>query len=197
MLRAKKSTTADDYAFEQSKKVYRRLAKMMHPDIHPEAMEIPELSELWERIKEAYLKSNPILLQELEWPAAFIYAGDEYLGYVDVYEHDKEKGIACYEKAIELGEDYGYDCLGEAYFTGTAGTVDYKKAYEYYTTTDEFHSDGKYYYLGEMYFHGYYVEKDFAKAKEYYEGLLCNEVYKDSGSMYVTLAKKRLLEMEE
>ena len=46
--------------------------------------------------------------------------------------------------------------------------------------------------LGEMYFHGYYVEKDFAKAKEYYEGLLCNEVYKDSGSMYVTLAKNQI-----
>ena len=74
MLRAKKSTTADDYAFEQSKKVYRRLAKMMHPDIHPEAMEIPELSELWERIKDAYLKSNPILLQELEVLAARLLA---------------------------------------------------------------------------------------------------------------------------
>ena len=136
-------------------------------------------------------------LMEQEWTDAYIFAGDEYLGYEDVYEHDTEKGIACYEKAIELGEGYGYDCLGEAYFTGTVGKVDYKKAFEYFTATDEVHSDGKYYYLGEMYFHGYYVEKDWSKAKEYYEGLLRNELYKDSDSMYVPMAKKRLLEMEE
>ncbi len=40
---------------------------------------------------------------------------------------------------------YGYECLGRAYFTGTAGGVDYQKAFEYFTMKDEFYSDEKYY----------------------------------------------------
>ena len=136
-------------------------------------------------------------LMEHDCPIGFIYAGDEYLDTNSVYEPDWRKGIACYERAIELGLDYGYDCIAFAYYNGKAGGVNYQKAYEYYMATDEFHSTEKYYYLGEMYYHGYYVQKDFQKAREYYEGLVNSEIFKDCDDKYVPLAKKRLLEMEE
>ena len=38
---------------------------------------------------------------------------------------------------------------------------------------------------------------DLKKAEEYYKGLLNDEVFKDTDSMFFPLAKKRLLEMEE
>ena len=129
--------------------------------------------------------------------AAYIYAGDEYMDTNFVFEPDWRKGLECYEKAVELGDAFGYDCIARAYYTGMAGGVNYQKAFEYYTKSEEFHSSEKYYYLGEMYFHGYFVQKDREKAKEYYEQLVNDEVYSDIDDEYVPLAKKRLLEMEE
>ena len=136
-------------------------------------------------------------LMEQNSSTAYIYAGEEYLRQNFVFDPDWRKGLECYEKAVELGDPYGYDCIARAYYTGTAGGVDYQKAFEYYTKTEEFHSSEKYYFLGEMYFHGYYVQRDREKAKEYYEQLVNDEVYKDSDDQYVPLALKRLLEMQE
>ncbi len=129
--------------------------------------------------------------------AAYIYAGDEYMDTNFVFDPDWRKGLDCYEKAVELGDPFGYECIAKAYYTGTAGGVNYQKAFEYYTKSEEFHSSEKYYYLGEMYFHGYYVQKDREKAKEYYEQLINDEVYSNTDDQYVSLARRRLLEMEE
>ena len=99
MLHAKKCKKASDYEFEQSKKIYRRLAKMMHPDIHSEAMEIQELAELWEQIRCAYLANDPVKLGELEVLAAHLLSKHGIAEY-NVEITDIENKIAGLEKQI-------------------------------------------------------------------------------------------------
>lgn len=113
MQRAKKCKTASDYEFEQSKAIYRRLAKMMHPDVHPEAMEISELADLWEQIRGAYLSNNPMKLEELE-----VLAG-RFLSKYGIAEYnveivDIENKIAGLEKQINTiigSEPYTFNDL--------------------------------------------------------------------------------------
>ncbi len=64
--RAKKSKPASDFEMNLSKKIYRRLAKRIHPDINKKAMENDTLRKLWERITEAYGKYNAMELENLE-----------------------------------------------------------------------------------------------------------------------------------
>lgn len=101
MQRAKKCKTASDYEFEQSKAIYRRLAKMMHPDVHPEAMEIPELADLWEQIRGAYLANDPVKLEELEVLAAHLLSKHGIAEY-NVEIADIEDKIAGLEKQINM-----------------------------------------------------------------------------------------------
>ena len=64
--RAKKSKTASTIDMNLSKKIYRRLAKRIHPDINKKTMENDMLRDLWERITEAYGKYNAAELDNLE-----------------------------------------------------------------------------------------------------------------------------------
>lgn len=64
--RAKKSMVADEYSFEQSKKIFRRIAKRLHPDINPKTSECEELLDLWNKVMCAYYKFDNEKLEELE-----------------------------------------------------------------------------------------------------------------------------------
>lgn len=48
------------------KKLYRRLATMLHPDLHPALFQHEEIAELWERISTAYKFNDYEELQSLE-----------------------------------------------------------------------------------------------------------------------------------
>ena len=48
------------------KRLYRRLALMLHPDLHPNLFEHEEVSALWERITDAYRNNDYDELQALE-----------------------------------------------------------------------------------------------------------------------------------
>ena len=48
------------------KKLYRKLAKLIHPDINPKTDEIKQLRELWDRIQICYNSNNLNELMELE-----------------------------------------------------------------------------------------------------------------------------------
>ena len=63
---AKKSKRATEYAARLAKKLYRKLAKILHPDINKMTMENDRLRELWERIREAYGKYDAEELDNLE-----------------------------------------------------------------------------------------------------------------------------------
>ena len=63
---AKNSKTAGEYACRLAKKIYRRLAKRLHPDINKKTMDNKRLRELWERIRKAYNKYDADELDNLE-----------------------------------------------------------------------------------------------------------------------------------
>ncbi len=64
--RAKGSGICSAYEVKRSKKLYRRLAKLIHPDINPDAGTNEELMELWHRVQTAYRSSDVKALTELE-----------------------------------------------------------------------------------------------------------------------------------
>ena len=63
---AGEAETVTDYAAGRAKTLYRRLAKLLHPDINPETDRQDQLRELWQRILEAYGHSDLKSLSELE-----------------------------------------------------------------------------------------------------------------------------------
>ena len=50
----------------QIKRIYRRIAKKIHPDIHPGTLELPILSELWVEVMDAFDRNDLKALEELE-----------------------------------------------------------------------------------------------------------------------------------
>ncbi|MCF0122562.1 MAG: hypothetical protein HUJ67_00450 [Ruminiclostridium sp.] len=51
---AQKVGTSTEYDCIRSKLLYRRIAKLIHPDISPKAWEYPEIADLWNRTLTAY-----------------------------------------------------------------------------------------------------------------------------------------------
>lgn len=64
--RAKKAGTISEYRLSRAKKIYRRLTKILHPDINKKTAENENLMVLWTRIAEAYQKSDVDELDDLE-----------------------------------------------------------------------------------------------------------------------------------
>ena len=60
---AKKMTEISTVKLLKIKRIYRRLAKQLHPDINPMTAEIPELMKLWNAVTTAY---NCNSLQDME-----------------------------------------------------------------------------------------------------------------------------------
>ena len=64
--KAKKAGTISEYRLSRAKKIYRRLTKLLHPDINKKTEENERLKELWTRIAAAYQKSDVDELEDLE-----------------------------------------------------------------------------------------------------------------------------------
>lgn len=63
---AKKAENVGQYRVNRAKKIYRRLAKLIHPDINKLTMKDPAIKELWMKITEAYHHSDVDALDDLE-----------------------------------------------------------------------------------------------------------------------------------
>lgn len=64
--RAKKAGTLSEYSLNRAKKIYRRLSKLLHPDINKRTSEDESLRELWDKIAEAYQRTDVDALDDLE-----------------------------------------------------------------------------------------------------------------------------------
>lgn len=64
--RARNAKTVSEFSLNRSKKLYRRLTKLLHPDINKKTMENEKLMELWGRIAKAYQNSDADELDDLE-----------------------------------------------------------------------------------------------------------------------------------
>ena len=91
----------------------------------------------------------------------------------------EERRFDLYQKYLELAASYGfhpaYEGLGYIWYYGQNGTVDYEKAFYWFSKAAEC-PDGlirraSEYKLADMYHNGYYVAKDEAKYKEIIERL--------------------------
>lgn len=97
------------------KKIYRKLAKKMHPDINPLVSEKKELRDLWEQIQVAYNCNDIDELQALEFmtEAALAKLG---IGVFELDIPDIGAKIAALEEEIEMiktTEPYTYRYLLE------------------------------------------------------------------------------------
>lgn len=66
---AKDAKTIGQFELSRLKRIYRKLAKMLHPDVFPQVNEDEELKDLWQRIKDAYFRCDVEALEELEFAA--------------------------------------------------------------------------------------------------------------------------------
>lgn len=64
--KAKLSKTSSEFAYVQCKSLYRKIAKLIHPDINPAAWKYPEISDLWDRTVAAYGMNDAEELQAVE-----------------------------------------------------------------------------------------------------------------------------------
>lgn len=64
--KARKVERISEFELLNIRKIYRRLAKRLHPDINPKVSESEALRELWERISAAYRCNDLEELKELE-----------------------------------------------------------------------------------------------------------------------------------
>ena len=67
---SKKNARISEKDLLKIRKIYRRAAKLLHPDLHPEVAESEELRDLWNRMSVAYACNDLKELEELEVLAA-------------------------------------------------------------------------------------------------------------------------------
>ena len=63
---AKDARQVADYIVREAKRIYRRIVKVLHPDINAKTEKIQRLKELWNDVTEAYDKYDVDRLEDLE-----------------------------------------------------------------------------------------------------------------------------------
>lgn len=97
---AKDTGTVTEAQLAEIRKIYRRLAKQMHPDIHPELAGSEKIQKLWYQVSLAYACNDLKELKEAEVLVASALAeigGSE----INIVIPDLEEKIAALEKEIE------------------------------------------------------------------------------------------------
>lgn len=95
------------------KKIYRRMAKMLHPDINPKTDEVPALKKLWHMIVASYRAND---LEELEAAEVLVKKAFEDAGLENIVIEindiaEKIKKIQAEITAIKSKDPYQYKFL--------------------------------------------------------------------------------------
>ena len=97
---AKKAKISSSYVVEQVKRIYRRLAKLVHPDSHPEFAENKDAQELWLQVLTAYGANDLETMEDLEFMARrFVDENGE--GRVELTFAELEERIERLEREID------------------------------------------------------------------------------------------------
>ena len=111
------------------------------------------------------------------------YSSDLGSFYYDRRQFDLARKY--YEMTYELGDHAIAVCLGYIWYYGRTGTVDYEKAFRYYSEAARLGNDEATRKLADMYKNGYFVEKNEAKYREMIEELY--EAHKDDERRFIEL----------
>ena len=86
------------------------------------------LGNLSEEERFSYTEALKFLIEEFHDPKDMMYLG-EY--YYELREFDL--ALKYYEMAASFDFDDAYECLGYVWYYGRTGTVDYEKAFNYFS----------------------------------------------------------------
>ena len=99
-MKNSEGTPISDYEFLQIKKLYHKIATMIHPDLHPELFDKFEIAELWNKAKNAYISNDYEQLKETEF--LIIQAIKKYSDTEEIYEIENiDEKIENLRKEIE------------------------------------------------------------------------------------------------
>ena len=130
---AKKCEQVGEFRYNRAKKIYRRLAKQIHPDINKKTNENETLKELWTRIVTAYNRSDVEELDDLE---ALVR-----LALNDLGEDGIELDYEDIDERIERVERQINDILNTEPYTFLELLTDEEKKNDYRTRLEEEHRD--------------------------------------------------------
>ena len=113
-----------------------------------------------------YTEALKYLIEETSDPEYMFKLGVAYY-----YEKEYDLALKYYEMTVAYDENNveALGGLGYIWYYGRTGTVDYKKAYEYYLRAAKAGCIISRYKLADMYRYGHYVNKDFNKFKQIIE----------------------------
>lgn len=95
----KDSTRVPAGDYEKIKKIYYKLVRMIHPDLHPELADDETIKDYWQRIVIAYTYNQLKDLEELELLVGS-YLGEMGMQVQDLVVEDLEEKIAAAEEEI-------------------------------------------------------------------------------------------------
>ena len=111
-----------------------------------------------------YTEALGFLIEKTRKPKYMLALGGVYYA-----RKDFDLALKYYEMAADLGSESAIQGLGYIWYYGRTGTVDYEKAFRYFSSLK--HNIVAQYKVADMYKNGYYVEKDYDKYKRIIERL--------------------------
>ena len=108
-----------------------------------------------------YTEALSFMINETADPRYMMELGGYYYGI-----RSFDLALKYYDMAAELGFEEANECLGYVWYYGRTGTMDYEKAFKYFSAAAEKGNPVARYKIADMYKNGYYVEKDYGKYKE-------------------------------
>ena len=111
-----------------------------------------------------YTEALGFLIEKTRKPKYMLALGSVYYA-----RKDFDLALKYYEMAADLGSEPAIQGLGYIWYYGRTGTVDYEKAFRYFSSLK--HNIVAQYKVADMYKNGYYVAKDYEKYKRIIERL--------------------------